>query len=70
MFAMFVIGGLFGAAMLASYLSLRSQKPNPFNLAVLLLLFTLLIGQWAIAAESAKFQGQYDAISGGKGDGL
>ena len=70
MFSMFIIGMLAGASLLALGLVVFNEKPSAFKVAVVALLLTIWTCQWKIADEQANFQKQYQAISGGRGDGL
>ena len=70
MFLIFAIGMVVGAALLASLLSVIHEKPVPFKLAVMLLLLACLASQWIIADRDNQSLGQYQHLSGGRGDGL
>jgi len=70
MFTMFCIGVIIGVALLSAMMAIATVKPDAFKLAVLALLLACLASQWALGSMTSAAVSKYQAISGGRGDGL
>lgn len=68
MFFMFCLGMVIGAVWLGAILAFCSTKPDAFKIALFLMLFACLLSQWIIADRDNQALGQYQHLSGGKGD--